>query len=78
MSEANGGRKTTSTFVLQLSMNRISQVLTLLFLGCLSTVYTVPEVSGETGALLVYSCFITYKSFYHRPISIEHAELLGM
>ena len=38
-----------------------------------------PEVSDETGALLVYSCFITYKSFSHRPTSIiEHAELLGM
>ena len=42
-----------------------------------------PEVSDETGALLVYSCFITYKSFSHKnktnhPISIEHAELLGM
>ena len=37
-----------------------------------------PEVSDETGALLVYSCFITYKSCSHRPTSIEHAELLGM
>ena len=37
-----------------------------------------PEVSDETGALLVYSCFITYKSFSHRPTSIEHAELCGM
>ena len=27
----------------------------------------VPEVSDETGALLVYSSFITYKSFSHRP-----------
>ena len=26
-----------------------------------------PEVSDETGALLVYSSFITYKSFSHRP-----------
>ena len=38
----------------------------------------LPEVSDETGALLVYSCFIIYKSFSHRPTSIEHAELLGM
>ena len=37
-----------------------------------------PEVSDETGALLVYSRFITFKSFSHRPTSIEHAELLGM
>ena len=37
-----------------------------------------PEVSDETGALLVYSCLITYKSFSHRPTSTEHAELLGM
>ena len=37
-----------------------------------------PEVSNETGALLVYSCFITYKSCSHRPTSIKHAELLGM
>ena len=37
-----------------------------------------PEVSDETGALLVYSSFITYKSFSHRPTWIEHAELLGM
>ena len=37
-----------------------------------------PEVSDETGALLVYSCFITYKSFSHRPTSMEHAELLDM
>ena len=37
-----------------------------------------PEVSDKTGALLVYSCFITYKSFSHRPTSIEHTELLGM
>ena len=36
-----------------------------------------PEVSDETGALLVYSCLITYKSFSHRPTSTEHAELLG-
>ena len=36
-----------------------------------------PEVSDETGALLVYSCFITYKSFSQGPTSIEHAELLG-
>ena len=28
-----------------------------------------PEVSDETGALLVYSCFITYKKFSHRPIN---------
>ena len=34
-----------------------------------------PEVSDETGALLVYPSFITYKSFSHRPTSIEHAEL---
>ena len=33
-----------------------------------------PEVSDETGALLVYSCLITYKSFSHRPTSTEHAE----
>ena len=32
-----------------------------------------PDVSDQTGALLVYSCFITYKSFSHRPTS----ELLG-
>ena len=38
----------------------------------------IPEVSDETGALLVYSCLITYKSFSHRPTSTEHAELLGM
>ena len=37
-----------------------------------------PEVSDETGALLVYSRLITFKSFSHRPTSIEHAELLGM
>ena len=37
-----------------------------------------PEVSDETGALLVYSRFITFKSFSHRPTSIEHAELFGM
>ena len=37
-----------------------------------------PEVSDETGALLVYSRFITFKSFSHRPTSIEHAELLVM
>ena len=33
-----------------------------------------PEVSDETGALLVYSCFITYKSLSH----ISTSELLGM
>ena len=37
-----------------------------------------PEVSDETGALMVYSGFKTYKSFSHRPTSNEHAELLGM
>ena len=38
----------------------------------------IPEVSDETGALLVYSCFITYKSFSHRPTSMEHTQLLDM
>ena len=38
----------------------------------------LPEVSDETGALLVYSCFITYKILSHRPIHIEHARLLDM
>ena len=47
-----------------------------LFCDCEYTAfYWEPEVSDETGALLVYSCFITYKSFSHRPTSIEHAEL---
>ena len=44
----------------------------------LTTSIDRPEVSDETGALLVYSCFITFKSFSHRPTSIEHAELLGI
>ena len=39
---------------------------------------TKPEVSDETGAHLVYSYFITYTSLSHRPISSEHAELLGI
>ena len=47
------------------------------FLAALLAQYR-PEVSDETGALLVYSSFITYKSFSHRPTSIEHAKLLGM
>ena len=44
-------------------------------------IFPEPEVlsqkfkpEDETGALLVYFCFITYKSFSHRPTS----ELLGM
>ena len=39
------------------------------------TLFHRPEVFDETGALLVYSCLITYKSFSHRPTWTEHAEL---